>query len=400
MDANKWTLNLAPTSSVTAASGLTLGGKQVVANLDGDVEGIAYGIYSGAYTAHFNIGVGAHITGWNYYGIYHLTVIEANFQIDGSVMGGPVGMYLGGFGENTIDTGTTGLISGQTALLIEATNAQAKYAIHNDGEITGTDAISATSWAGLEIVNGKDGEIVGSSSAISGTSGYLTIFNHGTIATSKGGIAIEGGLITSIVNDGRIVGTVHLGDGVATFDSRGGIVKGTIEGNGGNDTLIVDNAKVTMVEKAGEGIDTVRSSVSYTLGDNLEQLTLFATAAINGTGNALNNKLRGNIANNSLYGLDGDDQLYGGKGNDRLFGGEGNDTFYFATGNGKDKVMDYVDGTDTIDLKGWPVFTNFKDLMKHHAADSGYDLLIAFGSDSLLILGVHKADLTSSDILV
>ncbi|MDW2812726.1 hypothetical protein R5K32_21710, partial [Acinetobacter baumannii] len=78
-------------------------------------------------------------------------------------------------------------------------------------------------------------------------------------------------------------------------------------------------------ENAGEGIDTVLSSITYTLGNNLENLTLTGSTAINGTGNALNNVLIGNSAINTLTGGAGDGYLNGGGGADKLLGGTGND---------------------------------------------------------------------------
>ncbi|QSV64486.1 MAG: hypothetical protein HEQ26_18790 [Dolichospermum sp. DL01] len=53
--------------------------------------------------------------------------------------------------------------------------------------------------------------------------------------------------------------------------------------------------------------DTLSASVTTTLPGGVENLTLTGTAAINGTGNANNNVLRGNSANNTLTGLDGND---------------------------------------------------------------------------------------------
>jgi Ca2+-binding RTX toxin-like protein len=58
-----------------------------------------------------------------------------------------------------------------------------------------------------------------------------------------------------------------------------------------------------------EGIAT--SSVHWTLGNNLENLTLTSTSAINGTGNTLDNTLTGNAGNNILDGGAGNDILIG-----------------------------------------------------------------------------------------
>ena len=82
----------------------------------------------------------------------------------------------------------------------------------------------------------------------------------------------------------------------------------------------------------------MQASVSYTLGGNVENLTLTGTGNINGTGNTLNNTLTGNAGNNTLNGGTGADTLTGGAGNDTLLGGSGSDTFVYMAGHGSDTV--------------------------------------------------------------
>jgi Ca2+-binding RTX toxin-like protein len=120
-----------------------------------------------------------------------------------------------------------------------------------------------------------------------------------------------------------------------------------MSGGEGDDTYVVENTGDRVIENPGQGTDTVQSSITYTLGSNLENLTLTGTSAINGTGNELNNVLIGNSASNTLTGGSGDDTLNGGSGADKLIGGLGNDTY--IVDNTKDVVTEALnEGTDTV----------------------------------------------------
>lgn len=90
-------------------------------------------------------------------------------------------------------------------------------------------------------------------------------------------------------------------------------------------------------------MDTVRSSVTRTLGSHLENLTLLGAAAIDGIGNSLDNRIIGNDASNLLSGGAGVDRLEGGAGNDTLKGGAGADVMIGGAG---DDVLDVDDAGD------------------------------------------------------
>ncbi|MGN6210232.1 M10 family metallopeptidase C-terminal domain-containing protein, partial [Asticcacaulis sp.] len=130
---------------------------------------------------------------------------------------------------------------------------------------------------------------------------------------------------------------------------NGGAGADWMYGGAGNDTYYVDNIGDLASEKIGldvvhdtGGIDLVNSSISYTLGDYLENLSLTGSANINGTGNALNNVLKGNGANNILKGGAGADQMSGGTGNDAYYVDNLGDKVIEASGGGTDTVFSSV----------------------------------------------------------
>ncbi|WP_341890888.1 calcium-binding protein, partial [Variovorax sp. YR752] len=125
----------------------------------------------------------------------------------------------------------------------------------------------------------------------------------------------------------------------------GGSGADTLTGGLGNDTYVV-NSRLDVISETSTlatEIDTVRSSISFTLGANLEQLTLTGTSALNGSGNALANRISGNGAANLLTGAAGADTLVGGAGNDTMDGGTDNDLYYVQQSG--DRVVEATAGS-------------------------------------------------------
>lgn len=136
--------------------------------------------------------------------------------------------------------------------------------------------------------------------------------------------------------------TGNVGDNV--IDGKAGA--DTMLGSTGDDTYYVDNAGDVVTELAAAGSDLVYSTVTHTLRVNVEKLTLNGTAAINGTGNTLNNTVNGNGADNTLKGMNGNDTLIGKGGDDIVQGGNGADKLYGSLGNDTLRAVDDVPGVD------------------------------------------------------
>jgi Ca2+-binding RTX toxin-like protein len=152
----------------------------------------------------------------------------------------------------------------------------------------------------------------------------------------------------NILNGGAGLDTLVGGAGADTL--IGGVDADNMSGGLDNDTYYVDNAGDIVNEALNSGNDLVVSTVSHTLAANVERIQLGGTAAINASGNALNNVLAGNGADNVLS---------GGSGADTLIGGGGSDTFSWAalTDSGvgagqRDIITDFLSGTDRLQFTG------------------------------------------------
>jgi Ca2+-binding RTX toxin-like protein len=184
--------------------------------------------------------------------------------------------------------------------------------------------------------------------------------------------------------------------GAAAIDGTGNGLGNVLRGNGGanvltgragNDTYHV-GVSDTVVEVAAQGMDTVVAQISYTLGANLERLTL-AGAALNGTGNGGVNLITGNARNNRLSGLGGDDELRGGEGNDTLDGGIGNDRMAGAAGNDTyhvDSIKDVV-----TELGPRPFLPGLREQGRSDHVISTIDYTLAENVENLTLAGKAAA---------
>jgi Ca2+-binding RTX toxin-like protein len=307
-------------------------------------------------------------------------------------------------GNDTLDAGTGGdLLIGGAGNDIYIVDGPGDTVTENAGE--GTDTVQSSATRTLD-ANVENLTLTGTA-AINGTGNSLNNVITGNSANNvlnagTGGDTLIGGAgnDTYIVDGPGDTVTENAGQGTDTVQSSatrtldanvenltltgsaaingtgnalnnvitGNSAANSLAGGAGNDTYFVA-AGDTVIENAGQGTDTVRSSATRTLDANVENLTLTGSAAINGTGNALSNVITGNNAANSLAGGDGNDTLRGLGGNDTLSGGGGNDRLEGRTGNdsltggsgvdhfvfldaptagGVDRITDFVRGTDEL----------------------------------------------------
>jgi Ca2+-binding RTX toxin-like protein len=301
----------------------------------------------------------------------------------------------------------------------------------DDGKITNNGLIKASGYA---IAVTADDTIITNNKTITAAGGIKvagmgeTVTNYGTITGTLASLATidfsgaskatlhNGGLIKSagtaflggnnadsLFNRGTITGTINLGNGNDYFDGTGGKVNGTIYGGKGNDVYVISDATIKLSEAAGGGTDLVKTNVSFTLGNNFENLTLNGSAAINGTGNALPNQLHGNSGKNIIDGKAGKDMIWGHGGADILTGGAGADQFVFATKDGKDTITDFTatgSNHDILDLTGLASITDYKDLVQNHMKQVGSNVYIdGLNGDSILLKNIKMAALHAGDFL-
>ncbi len=193
----------------------------------------------------------------------------------------------------------------------------------NDTLDGGSGADSMTGGAGDDTYYADDAADVVVESSGQGLDRVIASISH-VLAANVEQLTLAGS--AAINATGNTLANTLIGNAASNV-LDGGAGADTMIGGLGSDTYVVDSTGDIVTELAGQGTDQVNSAITYTLGANVENLTLIGTGNINGTGNALNNVITGNNANNVLSGGLGADTLDGGTGRDAMTGGDGNDTY-------------------------------------------------------------------------
>ena len=311
-----------------------------------------------------------------------ITGSSGNDYLDG---GTGADTMIGSTGNDTYYVDNIGdIVTENTSAGTDTVNSSISYTLGINVEnltLTGTENINGTGNILNNIITGNSGNNIvnggsGSDTMIGGTGNdtyYVDNVGDIVVENLDEGIDLVNSNINYTLGDnlenlllelnaGNINGTGNDLDNAITGNAENNILEGkagsdtligaigidTMIGGTGNDTYYVDNAADVIIENLNEGTDTVISNISYTLGDNLENLLLELNAGnINGTGNDLDNAITGNAENNILEGKAGSDTLIGAIGIDTMIGGIGND-IYYVDNSGDVITENSNEGSDTV----------------------------------------------------
>ncbi|APG86641.1 alkaline phosphatase (plasmid) [Sinorhizobium americanum CCGM7] len=195
-------------------------------------------------------------------------------------------------------------------------------------------AISVTNTAGATYSGNA------SNNVFTGTDEEDTIRGLGgadTLSGLAGDDLIDGGGGNDVLNGGAGKDTLLGGIGGDRLD--GGTGDDVMQGGAGNDTYVVGEENDVVTELAGEGTDTVETTLAaYALLANVENLVFRGSGDFQGTGNGLANTLTGGGGGDVLDGAGGADRLVGLGGDDTYLVNVANDVVVEATSGGLDTV--------------------------------------------------------------
>jgi len=183
----------------------------------------------------------------------------------------------------------------------------------------------------------------------------------------------------------------------------GGAGADTMRGGLGNDTYYVDDVGDRVSDVSDGGIDTVISSISFSLGGNFENLIYTGDVGATLSGSGRDNYIRGGVGDDDIRGGAGADTLEGGAGNDTMRGGAGDDVFVFAAGSGHDTIFGFDanpgGGQDLLDISAFGISAaTFVGSVSINQV--GSDTLVGFDTSTITLVGVNSANVTQQDFIL
>jgi Ca2+-binding RTX toxin-like protein len=277
--------------------------------------------------------------------------------------------------------------AGNDSLLGDAGNDALQGGDGNDVLDGGAGADSMAGGAGDDVYAVNDNADIVIEAASEGIDTVQTAVSY-SLGDNIENLTLTG--VAAINATGNSLDNVLTGNsGANTFD--GGAGADTMVGGGGDDTYVLDNIADAVTETLNAGTDSVRSAVTYALGANVENLTLTGVAAINGTGNSLDNVLTANSAGNTLDGGAGADTMIGGLGDDSYVVDNAGDVITEAAGEGTDTVLTALNGyalganLENVTLQGTAALTvtgnNQNNVLTGNAGNN--ELIAGGGNDTL-----------------
>jgi Ca2+-binding RTX toxin-like protein len=225
-----------------------------------------------------------------------------------------------------------------------------------------------------------------------------TGFGYGIVAIKITDQNLVGTDLDDTLTGDRGNDTLFGGLGNDTLNGAQGV--DILDGGLGNDIYYVDNIDDSVIESKDAGTDTVTSSISYILNDNVENLILSDRSEINGTGNALNNNLTGNNEANILRGMEGADIMGGGLGNDIYYVDNTGDSIIENKGAGKDSVYSTISfilgaNVENLTLIGEALINGIGNALNNSLiGNAGANKLSGLGGNDTLFGGLGKDKLT------
>jgi Ca2+-binding RTX toxin-like protein len=127
--------------------------------------------------------------------------------------------------------------------------------------------------------------------------------------------------------------------------------------------------------------------------------TLAGDDTIDGGGG--DDRLSGGRGDDRLSGGDGRDTLAGGLGDDRLSGGGGSDRFEFSRNYARDRIVDFKDDVDTIELNGTTLrVTSKADALSLATVVNGNTVFTFDTGDVLIVENIADPNLLRDDIAI